>query len=38
VEVQGAGEHGTFDRTALDRLVQLAESGIGILLAEQTRA
>ena len=38
VEVQGTGEHGTFDRTALDRLVALAESGIGILLAEQTRA
>jgi ribonuclease PH len=38
VEVQGTGEHGTFDRTALDRLVQLAESGIELLLAEQTRA
>jgi ribonuclease PH len=38
VEVQGTGEHGTFDRAALDRLVQLAESGIGILLAAQTRA
>jgi ribonuclease PH len=28
VEVQGTGEHGTFDRTALDRLLDLASSGI----------
>jgi ribonuclease PH len=38
VEVQGTGEHGTFDRAALDGLVRLAESGIERLLAEQTRA
>jgi ribonuclease PH len=28
VEVQGTGEHGTFDRAALDRLLDLASSGI----------
>jgi ribonuclease PH len=38
VDVQGTGEHGTFDRAALDGLVRLAESGIERLLAEQTRA
>ena len=28
VEVQGTGEHGTFDRAALDRLLGLADGGI----------
>jgi ribonuclease PH len=28
VEVQGTGEHGTFDRAQLDRLLDLASSGI----------
>jgi ribonuclease PH len=28
VEVQGTGEHGTFDRAQLDGLVDLAVSGI----------
>ena len=28
VEVQGTGEHGTFDRTGLDRLLDLAVAGI----------
>jgi len=28
VEVQGTGEHGTFDRTQLDRLLDLAAAGI----------
>jgi ribonuclease PH len=35
VEVQGTGEHGTFDRTALDTLVRLAEAGIQELLEIQ---
>ena len=38
VEVQGTGEHGTFDRGALDTLVSLAESGIETLFVLQTRA
>ena len=33
VEVQGTGEHGTFDRAALDALLTLAERGIRELLA-----
>ena len=32
VEVQGTGEHGTFDRSALDTLVELAAAGIRELL------
>jgi ribonuclease PH len=32
VEVQGTGEHGTFDRPALDALVELAAGGIRELL------
>jgi ribonuclease PH len=32
VEVQGTGEHGTFDRSTLDTLVELAAGGIGELL------
>jgi ribonuclease PH len=35
VEVQGTGEHGTFDRETLDALVRLAESGIGRLFELQ---
>lgn len=36
VEVQGTGEHGTFDRAQLDQLVDLAISGIHSLDAAQT--
>jgi ribonuclease PH len=35
VEVQGTGEHGTFDRTVLDRLLGLADGGIMTLLLAQ---
>jgi ribonuclease PH len=35
VEVQGTGEHGTFDRPALDRLLGLADGGIMTLLLAQ---
>ena len=38
VEVQGTGEHGTFDRTQLDQLLELAISGIRSLDAAQTIA
>jgi ribonuclease PH len=38
VEVQGTGEHGTFDRAALDALVALAERGIMTLLDAQAAA
>jgi ribonuclease PH len=38
VEVQGTGEHGTFDRAQLDQLVDLAISGIRALDAAQTEA
>ena len=38
VEVQGTGEHGTFDRSALDALVELASRGIGELLEMQRSA
>jgi ribonuclease PH len=38
VEVQGTGEKGTFDRAQLDRLVDLATRGIGMLVEEQRRA
>ena len=38
VEVQGTGEHGTFDRAQLDQLVELAISGIRILDAAQVKA
>jgi ribonuclease PH len=38
VEVQGTGEHGTFDRAQLDRLIDLAISGIRALDAAQTKA
>jgi ribonuclease PH len=38
VEVQGTGEHGTFDRPALDALVELASGGIRELLDIQRSA
>jgi ribonuclease PH len=38
VEVQGTGEHGTFDRAELDALLDLAASGIGVLAAQQRAA
>jgi ribonuclease PH len=38
VEVQGTGEHGTFDRRALDQLLALSERGIDQLLALQQSA
>jgi ribonuclease PH len=37
VEVQGTGEHGTFDRAELDRLLDLAVKGLRALDAEQLR-
>jgi ribonuclease PH len=37
VEVQGTGEHGTFDRGALDQLVALASDGIREIDAAQAR-
>lgn len=38
VEVQGTGEHGTFDRLTLDRMLGLAERGIRDLHAMQEAA
>ena len=38
VEVQGTGEHGTFDRSALDGLVEIASGGIRELLEIQKSA
>jgi len=38
VEVQGTGEHGTFDRRELDQLVDLAVGGLRDLDAAQRRA
>ena len=38
VEVQGTGEHGTFDRAQLDALLDLATGGIQVLDAAQRRA
>jgi ribonuclease PH len=38
VEVQGTGEHGTFDRAELDGLLELAVAGIRELDAAQRRA
>ena len=38
VEVQGTGEHGTFDRGQLDQLLELAIAGIRALDAAQTKA
>lgn len=35
VEVQGTGEHGTFDRSALDTLIELAAGGVAELLEIQ---
>jgi ribonuclease PH len=37
VEVQGTAEHGTFDRSELDLMLDLATKGIGELTAEQTK-
>ena len=37
VEVQGTGEHGTFDRAQLDQLLDLAMSGIATLDTAQLR-
>ena len=37
VEVQGTGESGTFDRKLLDRMLDLAERGIGELARIQSR-
>jgi ribonuclease PH len=38
VEVQGTGEHGTFDRAELDRLLDLAAKGLAELDARQRSA
>jgi len=38
VEVQGTGEHGTFDRAELDQLLDLAVAGIRTLDDAQTKA
>jgi ribonuclease PH len=38
VEVQGTGEHGTFDRAQLDQLLDLAIAGIERLDREQQAA
>jgi len=38
VEVQGTGEHGTFDRAELDRLLDLAVKGLSELDARQRNA
>jgi ribonuclease PH len=38
VEVQGTGEHGTFDRSSLDALIELASGGIRELLDLQRSA
>jgi ribonuclease PH len=37
VEVQGTGEHGTYSRAQLDRLLDLAGAGISELFAAQTQ-
>jgi ribonuclease PH len=38
VEVQGTGEHATFSRAELDRLLELADGGIARLFAAQRQA
>ena len=38
VEVQGTGEHGTFDRSQLDQLLELAIAGIRALDSAQAKA
>jgi ribonuclease PH len=38
IEVQGTGEHGSFDRAELDRLLDLAGTGVHELLARQVAA
>jgi len=37
VEVQGTGEHGTFDRGGLDELLELAGRGLKEIFAAQRR-
>ena len=37
VEVQGTGEHGTFNRRQLDAMLALADRGIGEIIAAQKR-
>jgi ribonuclease PH len=38
VEVQGTGEHGTFSRAELDRLVEVAQRAITTLFGIQRKA
>jgi ribonuclease PH len=38
VEVQGTGEHGTFNRKQLDTILGLAEAGIARLFLAQRKA
>jgi ribonuclease PH len=38
IEVQGTGEHGVFDRSALDRMLDGASAAIGELFAAQRKA
>jgi ribonuclease PH len=38
VEVQGTAEHGVFDRSQLDSLLDLATKGVGELIAAQEAA
>jgi len=38
VEVQGTGEHATFERRELDQLLELAAGGVRALLEAQSRA
>ncbi len=38
VEVQGTGEHGTFSRSQLDTILELAEHGIGQMFLAQRKA
>jgi ribonuclease PH len=37
IEVQGTGEHGSFDRAQLDALLELAGQGVSDLLARQAQ-
>jgi ribonuclease PH len=38
VEVQGTGEHSTFNRDTLDELLDLAKKGIGELFTQQNKS
>ena len=38
VELQGTGEHGTFDRDQLNAMLELADKGIGELMEAQSQA